>query len=96
MGGMADDASGLYGSFVREKNPGECPQVPVDAINPAYYKGASGVEVIDFIEAFRLQYDHYLASAIAYILRAGKKPGTPEGEDIRKAIWYLERRLRGG
>ena len=62
-----------------------------DTINPQHYKGAGGLEVIDVIEAFGLQGDYYLATALKYILRSGKKK-APTGEDLSKAIWFLERR----
>jgi len=60
-----------------------------DPINPSHYKTASGLEAIDVIEAFDL--DFYLANATKYILRSGKK--GPQEEDLKKAIWYLQRKL---
>lgn len=66
-----------------------------DTINPQHYKGVDKdgcvLEVIDVIEAFGLQGDYYLATAIKYILRAGKKSGSPFDEDVNKAIWFLNR-----
>ena len=62
-----------------------------DPINPQHYKGAGGLEVIDVIEAFGLQHDYYLATALKYILRAGKKASAPAAEDIAKAVWFLTR-----
>lgn len=61
-----------------------------DPVNsPAHYT-AGGIETIDFIEAKGLGY--HLGNAVKYISRAGHK--TPDAtEDIRKAIWYLERYL---
>jgi len=43
------------------------------------------------IEAFNLNFS--LGSAIKYILRSGRKPGEASSEDLRKAIWYLQREL---
>lgn len=65
-----------------------------DHISPDHYKGVGGLEVIDVIEAFGLQKDYYLATAIKYVLRAGKKSSAPAAEDIAKAVWFLERALR--
>jgi hypothetical protein len=62
-----------------------------DPINPAHYR-AGNIEVIDFIEDQRLQF--HLANAVKYICRAGRKPGSPVTQDIRKAIWYLERYVK--
>lgn len=57
--------------------------------NPSYYHGKSGQQAIDVIEDFAL--DYHLGSAVAYILRAGKK--DPLIRDLRKARWYLTRSL---
>lgn len=61
----------------------------VDLVNdPPHYK-TGGIETIDYIEAKELNF--HLGNAVKYISRANHK-GTPI-EDIRKAIWYLEREL---
>jgi len=57
--------------------------------HPKHYQSDKGIEVIDVIDAFQLNF--YLGNAIKYILRAGKK-GNRE-EDLQKAIWYLMREL---
>ncbi len=59
-----------------------------DPTNPDYYK-TSGLEVIDIIEAFKL--DFRLANATKYILRAGKKDPAKTKEDLEKALWYIRR-----
>jgi hypothetical protein len=61
---------------------------PGDPISPSHYK-AGGMEAIDVIEAFGL--DYHLGNATKYILRAGKKGDRIE--DLRKAVWYLEREI---
>lgn len=61
-----------------------------DKINPDHYK-SGGMEVIDVIEAFKL--DFKLANAVKYILRAGKKPGQTSHDDLKKAIWYINRHI---
>ncbi len=66
--------------------------------HPANYK-SGGMETIDVIEAFEL--DFSLGNAVKYILRAGRKStygGTPEegqaeAEDLHKARWYLIRAI---
>lgn len=63
-----------------------------DMVNhPPHYK-AGGIEVIDIIEAFGL--DFHRGNAIKYILRAGRKGAALE--DLRKAAWYLARAIEGG
>ena len=60
--------------------------------HPQYYQ-SNGVEVIDVIEIFELGF--HLGNATKYILRAGKKTEDAT-EDIKKAIWYLNRYLGEG
>lgn len=59
--------------------------------NPAHYRAGS-IEVIDVIEAFGLGF--HLGNATKYILRAGRKTQDTT-EDIKKAIWYLNRYMEG-
>ncbi len=59
-----------------------------DMINhPPHYTAYKGFEVIDIT----CQLDFLLGNAIKYILRSEHK-GT-EVEDIKKAIWYLNKKL---
>lgn len=61
----------------------------MDNVNhPAHYQG-NGIESIEVIEGFELGF--HLGNAVKYILRAGKKGDRIE--DIRKAIWYLNREV---
>lgn len=63
------------------------------AVNhPAHYHAASGREVIDIIEAWRLNFCR--GNALKYIARAGHKDPARELEDLLKAQWYLEREIR--
>ena len=62
-----------------------------DPINPNYYRDG-GIETIDFIEAKKLCF--HLATAVKYISRAGKKNPDTEIEDLRKAAWYINRRIQ--
>lgn len=59
-----------------------------DPVNrPAHYCHA--VETIDAIEAWGLGY--LLGNVVKYVSRAGKK--DDELQDLRKAQWYLNRRI---
>ena len=63
-----------------------------DMVNePPHYK-VGGVETIDYIQA-KLTLDQFegycLGNALKYISRANHKKDT--AEDLRKAIWYLNR-----
>ena len=59
-------------------------------IRPDYYK-AKGVETIDVIEAFELNFN--LGNVIKYVLRAGKKDGEEKEKDLNKACFYLNREI---
>lgn len=62
-----------------------------DNVNhPSHYTDGK-IEVIDFIEDKKLNY--HRGNAIKYIARAGKKHKNKEIEDLRKAIWYLNREI---
>ena len=64
-----------------------------DEINhPSHYMSKTGLEAIEVIEAFELDYN--LGNAVKYILRAGKKRKAKKEIDIKKAMWYLERELK--
>ena len=59
-----------------------------DAVShPSHYK-SGGIEVIDIIEAYDL--DFALGNVIKYVLRAGRK-SKDALEDLEKAQWYLSR-----
>ena len=63
-----------------------------DPVNrPSHYTDGK-IEVIDFIEDKKLGF--CLGNAIKYIARAGKKEKDKEAQDIKKAIWYLNRYLK--
>ena len=62
-----------------------------DAINHPSYYCEGGIETIDFIEAKNLGY--HLASAVKYISRAGRKSPDTEIQDLKKAAWYIKRRI---
>jgi len=62
-----------------------------DAVNPDHYK-VGGIETIDYIQA-KLTPEEFVGycrgNVLKYISRAGQKDDTVQ--EIRKAIWYLER-----
>lgn len=62
-----------------------------DAVNhPSHYTDGK-IEVIDFIEQKNLNF--HRGNAVKYIARAGKKDPKKEIEDLRKAVWYLNREI---
>lgn len=61
-----------------------------EAVNhPSYYK-RGGIEAIDVIEAWNL--DFCLGNTVKYIARCGRKSDKVL-EDLKKAAWYLNREI---
>lgn len=65
-------------------------EVPEAVNHPEHYRKGSGLEAIDVIEAWNLNFN--LGNVIKYVCRAGLKSEGRE-EDINKALWYLKREL---
>ena len=62
-----------------------------DIVNhPAHYTDGK-IEVIEFIEDKGLNF--HRGNAVKYISRAGKKDSAKEIEDLKKAVWYLNREI---
>lgn len=50
-------------------------------------------EVVTVAEVWGLDKDAYLFNVLKYIARSGKKDGEPPVQDLKKAVWYLNRRI---
>jgi len=59
--------------------------------HPNHYGGDTTYEVIKVLEAWEL--DFHLGNVVKYVARAGKKNKDTELEDLKKAKWYLERKI---
>ena len=69
------------------------PHDPVQS--PAHYVAGREHEPADVIEDWGLDRRHNVASAVEYLARLGRKGDVAsEAQDIRKAIWRLERELQ--
>jgi hypothetical protein len=60
-------------------------------INTDHYKNGRKYEPWDVIADWGLNY--FTANALKYISRAGRKDGNSYGQDLMKAITYLEKEL---
>lgn len=61
--------------------------------HPQHYGGEENVyEAIKVIESWDL--DFHLGNTVKYISRAGKKGTDKELQDLKKALWYLERKIK--
>ena len=77
------------GTFVRAPMEALRRTAPVDPTNPAHYRShASGVECIQITEHLGF----CLGNAVKYIWRSGERAERTI-EDLRKAVWYLEREI---
>jgi len=74
-----------------------------DMVNhPQHYGGDTTYEVIKVLEAWGLDFDFDLGNAVKYIARTPKSKDDREGvegladrlEDLKKAQWYLRRRIK--
>lgn len=90
--------TGLEGFAAREAlripNDGAAQELKThrEAVNhPSHYHAASGLEVIDVIEAWALNFNR--GNALKYLARAGHKDPSTERQDLEKALWYIEREL---
>lgn len=64
-------------------------KIKEDNVNHPSHYTFGNIEVIDAIEDWGLGY--HLGNAIKYIARAGKKDPTKTIEDLKKAVWYINR-----
>jgi hypothetical protein len=62
--------------------------------NPLHYGGGDNpYEVVKVCEAWGLEKDAYLFNVVKYVARAGKKEADKELQDLKKAAWYLQRKI---
>lgn len=72
-------------------------QTKYESVNHPSRYTTGGVEAIDVIEAWNLNFN--LGSVVKYISRAGKKPSGSldkdhkQLEDLKKALWYMNREV---
>ena len=61
--------------------------------HPSHYQYGKNneYEAIKVIEAWNL--DFHLGNTVKYISRAGKKDTDKELQDLKKARWYLDRKI---
>ena len=59
--------------------------------HPKHYSmHPAGIEAIDVIEEMSWN----VGTAMKHLWRAGLKPGATTEQDLRKAIWYIEREIK--
>lgn len=62
--------------------------------HPEHYGGEENVyEVVKVCEDWGLDKDAYLFNVVKYVARAGKKNPEKELEDLKKSLWYLQRKI---
>lgn len=88
------DTSHFEMVFRKDARPGLEPSADgtpeYDAVNhPSHYNAFPGVEVIELTQHLNF----CKGNAVKYLARAGLKDPAKEIEDLRKAIWYVEREI---
>lgn len=58
--------------------------------HPSHYN-TGNIEVIDFIEDQRFNFN--IGNAVKYLSRAGRKDDSKYVEDLKKAVWYINREI---
>jgi len=62
-----------------------------DTVNHPSHYNVGNIEVIDYIEDLGLGIGFNLGNAIKYLSRAGHKDGNSAAQDVKKALWYIQR-----
>lgn len=63
--------------------------------HPEHYGGKDNpYEVVKIAEATGIDRDAYLFNVLKYIIRSGKKEDNPPLQDLKKALFYLDRRIK--
>ena len=64
--------------------------------HPSHYQFGeeNKYEVIKVCEAWGLDKDAYIFNVVKYVARAGKKDQAKELEDLKKAAFYLDRKIK--
>jgi hypothetical protein len=64
--------------------------------HPSHYQYGKNneYEVIKVCEEWDLDKDAYIFNVVKYVARAGKKDSTKELEDLKKAAFYLDRKIK--
>ena len=62
--------------------------------HPLHYGGEENpYEVVKVCEAWGLDHDAYIFNVVKYVARAGLKDSDKEIQDLKKALWYLNRKI---
>ena len=86
-------AAGIYSEGYADGPPAEKKSGASDdpVRHPAHYTTGK-IECIDYIEDKELGF--HLGNAVKYITRAGRKDPARTVEDLEKAVWYIQRKIK--
>lgn len=85
---MAKESKFLEEKYIREFSMAEEKKEQVN--HPTHYNHGK-YEVIDVIEDWEV--DFHIGNVIKYVSRAGRKTDDTEIQDLKKALWYLQRKI---
>lgn len=66
-------------------------EMQAECVNHPKHYNHGKFEAIDVIEDWELGF--HLGNVVKYISRAGKKDKNTELQDLKKALWYMERKI---
>jgi hypothetical protein len=69
----------------------DTPEPVTSTIRPSYYKVGHPLEAVNIIDHYNLGF--YTGNVLKYILRAGEKNPKTRVEDLKKALFYLQREI---
>lgn len=81
------DSEAQARNTVATRTPAQC-----DAVNHPSHYNHGGMETIDYIESLGIGFEFCVGNAIKYLSRAGYKDNIVQ--DLRKALWYIDRACR--
>ena len=83
------DETGNCIALLPGDNRTESEKIEDDTINPPYYKIPGGRNCIQITKHMNF----CLGNVFKYIWRAGEKRSNSKLEDLKKALWYLEKQI---
>lgn len=87
---VAREKEYLEAKYIREKGL-QVMDKPTEQVDHPKHYNTGKFEVIDVIEDWQL--DFHIGNVVKYVSRAGRKSDDTEIQDLKKALWYLKRRI---
>ena len=91
VGDYLEEQSGSKIVWQRPTQPEELPFIDDEVNQPSHYTShPSGIECIEITR----HHDFAIGNAIKYLWRAGLKNSDNEVQDLEKAVWYIQEKIK--